>query len=400
MQYIFWIAFGIIFYNYIGYGLLLFVINSLKGILSLKRDTPADDVLPDVTVVIAAYNEEAVILEKINNCFQLDYPEEKLFFVFVTDGSTDQTAQIIRGFPRIVLLNDFERRGKTEALNRAMNIVKTQVTIFSDANTVLNRDAVKNIVKHYKDSCTGGVAGEKRILVNDDSQTQATGEGFYWQYESFLKRLDSLFYTVVGAAGELFSIRTSLWEPLPKDVILDDFVISARINLRGYRIGYAPDAWASELPSSSLEDEKKRKIRISAGAFQAMALLTELLNVFKHPTLFFQFFSHRILRWTLTPLSFPFLFVANALLLCRSDNSLFYYYTFLLQVIFYVLAFIGSRLTDYAKYPQVLKIFYYILFMNYSVYLGFFRFVKGRQSVIWEKSERKLRVRSDIINAE
>lgn len=388
LYFVFWISLGIILYNYIGYPILLLIINGVKKLFGGRKRGAGREDWPAVTLVVAAYNEEQVIRDKIRDCFRLDYPEGQLSVLFVTDGSNDRTADIVAEYPQVRLLNSPERKGKTAALNRAMQHVDTPVTVFCDANTQLNRAAIKHIVRHYGDPRTGGVAGEKRIMTDGNAQTSAAGEGLYWKYESCLKRLDAGLYTVTGAAGELFSIRTGLWQPVPEDVILDDFVISARINLQGYRIAYEPDAWASELPSASLKEEKKRKVRISAGAFQAMALLKPLFNVWRRPVLFFQFFSHRFLRWTLTPLSFPLLFLSNTALVAGGAGPV---YRILLsgQAAFYLLALAGAYLSGRTGCPRALKIFHYILFMNYSVYLGFIRFLRGSQSATWEKAGRE-----------
>lgn len=394
LHYIFWICAGIIFYNYIGYGIILMMLTGTKRLFANRKHADQSAAgLPGVTLVVAAYNEEAVIEEKIKNCLSLNYPEDRLHFLFITDGSTDSTMKVIHRYPRICLLHEPERKGKSAALNRAMQYVSTPVTVFCDANTMLNRSAIRRIVRHYRSSRTGGVSGEKKIQVQKDNTAMGSGEGLYWKYESFLKRLDASLYTVTGAAGELFSIRTTLWSPVPENVILDDFVISTRINLRGYRIAYEPFAYASELPSASLAEEKKRKVRISSGAFQSMVMLKEVFNIFKHPVLFFQFFSHRFLRWTLTPLSFPVLFVTNMFL--ALPGGIFYKITLLSQILFYLLAWIGYHSRSGSRKVKALKIFHYIFFMNYSVYLGFFRFLKGNQSGVWEKAERKVFVRAE-----
>jgi cellulose synthase/poly-beta-1,6-N-acetylglucosamine synthase-like glycosyltransferase len=350
-----------------------------------KPDPPLN--YPEVTLVIAAYNEAEVIEEKIANCLNLDYPSDKLSFLFITDGSNDGTDQIIARYPQIRLLHQPERKGKSAALNRAMKYVTTPITVFCDANTILNRPAITRIAMQYNNKRVGGVAGEKKIRVVDGSTT-GSGEGLYWRYESLLKRLDARLYTVTGAAGELFSIRTDLWEPLPENAILDDFVISSRINLKGYKIGYEPTAYATELPSSTIKEEKKRKVRISAGAFQAMSWLKPLFNVYKHPLLFFQFFSHRFLRWTLTPLAFPTLLISNSLMVFI-DGGTFFAIALLLQGIFYLFALIGAFFRDSNRRLPLLKVCYYIVFMNYSVYLGFFRFLKGEQTVVWDKALRQ-----------
>lgn len=387
IYYIFWICVALIFYNYFGYGLLIWMITRVRSIYKgserIEIVPQKDAELPEVTLVIAAYNEEVIIEEKINNSLHLDYPSGKLKFLFITDGSDDRTPDIISRYPQVQLLHSAERAGKTAALNRAMKEVSTPITVFCDANTVLNKEALRKIAAHYRDPQTGGVAGEKRIYSEQGGTTAEVGEGLYWKYESTLKRLDAELYTVVGAAGELFSIRTALWQPVEPNVILDDFVISLRINLKGYRIAYEPEAFAMELPSASIADEKKRKVRISAGAFQSMVLLKSLFNVFRHPVLFFQFFSHRFLRWTLTPICLPLLLLSNLALVILGAG---WFYTFMLfgQALFYLLAWVGA----YAKKSATLSTAcYYLVFMNVAVYLGFFRFLKGKQSAVWEKAK-------------
>jgi len=395
---IFWICLSIIFYSYVGYGIVLLILTGIKQLFIMEVSgiqVQSDvDRLPEVTLVIAAYNEECIIEEKIKNCFSLNYPNEKLFFLFITDGSSDKTNDIIGRYPEIKLLHQKERRGKTAALNRAMKYVHTPITVFCDANAMLNRSAIKRIVLQYRQAKTGGVSGEKRIIVKGNADAAAVGEGLYWKYESILKRMDGELYTVAGAAGELFSIRTALWEPLPDETILDDFVISTRVNLKGYRIAYEPNAYASEFPSSSIAEERKRKIRISAGAFQAMPLIAEIFNVFKYPVLFFQFFSHRFLRWTLTPLCLPMLFIVNILLFLYAGNS-FYTLTFIGQVIFYLTALAGFYFEPNAYAGRIIKICHYFFFMNYSLYLGFIKFLRGRQSVVWDKARRDVMATSN-----
>lgn len=394
LLYIFWACLGIIFYNYAGYGIILLIITSIKQLLRQSEAHPISHTnykedLPDVTLVIAAYNEETVIEEKIANCLSLNYPKDKIKFLFITDGSNDNSPSIISRYKQLNLLNQPERLGKSAALNRAMEYVQTQITIFSDANTMLNRSAIKRMVMHYKNKDIGGVSGEKRIKKSNNNESAVSEEGLYWKYESFLKNLDFKLYTVTGAAGELFSIRTTLWEALPEDVILDEFIISTRINLKGYRIAYEPHAYALELPSSSISEEKKRKIRISAGAFQAMLILKPIFNLFRYPVLFFQFLSHRFLRWTLTPLSIPILFITNLMIVIITNENL-YISILILQFLFYLSAYAGSFLSEHPTRFKFLKICYYIFFMNYSIYLGFNRFLRKEQSVKWEKSERQV----------
>ena len=288
-------SFAILFYCYAGYGIILYAWNRLNRRSGQPVMDPQEWMT--ATLVVTAFNEGDILEEKILNTLELDYPAAKLEIIFVTDGSTDGSREIVSKFPRIQLLHQPERKGKLAAIKRAMLLVQTPVVIFSDANTFLNKECVKRIVRHYSDPQTGGVAGEKRIKEGKKVSAVGEAEGLYWRYESFMKNQDAQFYTVVGAAGELFSIRTALFRQPDESIILDDFFISMQVCLQGYTIRYEPGAYAIESPSASLVEEEKRKIRISAGAYQSVGYLKECLNFIKHPLLGFQYLSRRLLRW-------------------------------------------------------------------------------------------------------
>ncbi len=390
MSVLFTISLFILFYAYIGYGLLVYLLIKIRDALkkdfkgSEKSSTEFTD-LPPVTLIIAAYNEEAILTEKLKNCFELQYPQEKLEIIFVIDGSTDRSEEILKIHQSVVCLNAIGRKGKTAALNRAVEVAKNTILIFSDANTMLNSRALIEIASKYDDLNVGGVAGEKKVMKAGFTNSDE-GEGLYWKYESLLKKLDSSFYTVVGAAGELFSIRRQLFEKLDEKIILDDFVLSMRINLKGYTVKYAQTAYAMELPSENVQEELKRKIRISAGAFQSMLLLLPLFNVFRYPVVSFQYISHRVLRWTLCPLSLITLLASNFFLL----NTLFYQLFLGAQFCFYLAALIGYTLTKANKKPGPFYVPYYFSVMNFALIAGFFRFIQNNQSAVWEKAQRKV----------
>jgi cellulose synthase/poly-beta-1,6-N-acetylglucosamine synthase-like glycosyltransferase len=202
-----------------------------------------------------------------------------------------------------------------------------------------------------------------------------------------LKKNDAVVGSLVGAAGELFSFRRELYTELEPDTILDDFVLSLRICAAGFKVAYEPGAWASETGSSSIPEEQKRKIRIAAGGFQAMGRLTSLLNIRKYGMVSFQYISHRVMRWTVAPVSLFLLLLTNILLVVKEAGS-WYQFTLVCQVIFYMSAcfgWLGAR--NNSKWPYVF-LPYYFLFMNWAVFLGWCRFVKGNQSGRWEKSDR------------
>ncbi|HTR32168.1 MAG TPA: glycosyltransferase family 2 protein [Puia sp.] len=377
----------LVFYNYIGYILPVYLWNRLQK--------PADPALPlrpkdwpTVSFIVAAYNEKDCIREKILNSLDQDYPADKLEFIFISDGSTDETPQIVAGYNRIRGLHETERRGKSAAINRAVTFARNEILIFSDANTMLNREATRQIARHYLDPKVGGIAGEKKVLAtNAGAREVGDGEGLYWKYESFLKRQDSQFYSVVGAAGELFSLRTSLYEPLPHNIILDDFVLSLKVAQKGHRVRYEPNAFAMELPSFSMADEQKRKVRIAAGGFQAIGLLTPLLAFWRYPRLTYLYLSHRVFRWALSPLCLILAYVSNLILFIK-DPKMIFGALLVAQTALYAMAVLAACFPGLKKKSRLVKLGSYFVFMNVSVILGFFRFLRGRQAATWEKARR------------
>ena len=390
----FWTLLLTVCYAYLGYGVLLGSLVVLKRILRGKCSVSQqkDSDLPEVTFLVAAWNEEDWIEQKLLNSFGLDYPANKIHFFFVTDGSDDRTPDIIRNWKercvsKVRLFHRSERRGKIAAVERVMPFVTTPITIFSDANTDLPADALRLLVRHYQDPKVGAVAGEKRIQQGTREAANGAGEGLYWKYESQLKQWDSELHTVVGAAGELFSIRTELFEPVPPDTLIEDFVMTLRIAARDYRVRYEPQAFASETASASVREELKRKVRIAAGGLQAVARLAPLLNPFKYGWLTFQYVSHRVLRWTIAPLALPLLLGLNIVLALRSAAWI-YDALLVAQFSFYAAAVLGYVLEKRQLRFKLLFVPYYFCVMNIAVYRGAMRLLRSRQSVLWEKAER------------
>ena len=279
MEISFWILVFIVFYTFIGYGIFLVFLVKIRG-SKISPFVDEDQLLPKVTHIIAAYNEEDFIEDKIANSLAQDYPSDKYDLWIVTDGSSDKTPDLVSKYPRVRLFHQDERSGKIHAVNRVMAHVTSPIVIYSDANTELNAEALRNIVRHYNDPKVGCVAGEKRVR-QDEVDSSAASEGFYWKYESFLKKYDYHLYSVVGAAGELFSIRSELYEAVDSNMLIEDFYLSLKICSKGYRTAYEPDAYAIENSSENIQEESKRKVRIAAGGFQAMWKLRSLLNIFK-----------------------------------------------------------------------------------------------------------------------
>ena len=392
----FWICIGLVAYTYVGYGIVAWIfvkIRKIFGYTFKKYNDPT--FLPEVTLVVPAYNEMSCIEAKVINTFGLDYPSDKFEVLFVTEGSNDGTSEYIASlqseYSNLRMIAGDTRRGKIEAMNMAMKTINTPIVIFTDANTTLNYAVIKNIVRHFQDPVVGAVAGEKRIQTEGSEAAAGAGEGLYWKYESFLKKLDTELYSVVGAAGELFAVRTNLFEHVEKDTLLDDFIISLRIAANGFRVIYEPDAYASERPSFSIQDEMKRKIRISAGGFQAIARLGFLWNIFRYGLLSFQYVSHRAMRWAVAPFCLPLLVLINFILLFTGSELLdnfIYHLLMLAQIAFYILALLGYYLENKKIRVKILFVPFYFSFMNYCAVQGYFRYKNGLTSGIWEKVKR------------
>lgn len=372
------------FYTYVGYGLIIYILSKSWG-KNTAPEVPLENDLPVVTLLVAAYNEENYIIQKIENSLALNYPADKLRLWVVADGSTDRTVELCKAYPAVTVFHSPERKGKIHAVNRVMEEIKTSIVIFSDANTDLNQDALKNIVRHFSDPKVGGVAGEKRIVSLNQDNASGSGEGLYWKYESALKTMDSKFTTAIGAAGELFAVRKELYVNPHTDTIIEDFVTSMKIVAAGYRFVYEPDAYAIETASASIKDEWKRKVRISAGGIQAIIRLPELLNIFKYGWVSWQYVSHRAMRWSLAPLALLVLLITNIILL---PNSILYVLALVAQGTFYLLAFIGHLFREKKIAIKGFFVPYYFTMMNLSVYAGAMRLLRKTQSVVWEKSAR------------
>ncbi len=388
MKAIFWISMGVIGYTYLLYTMLLAVLSGFIRLARGKQPAKAH-YEPEITLLVPAYNESDSVEKKLENSFGLDYPKEKLHHLWVTDGSDDGTPGILGKFSEVTVLHHKTRSGKIEAMNRGIEEVSTPIVVFSDANTDLSKNALREIVSIFSDERVGCVAGEKRIYSSGRDKAVGAGEGLYWQYESLIKRLESGIHSTMGAAGELFAIRTSLYEKIKKDTILDDLTISLNIARKGYKIKYAPKATASENASFSIHEELKRKIRIASGGFQLLFRMPGLLNIFKYGFLSFEYISHKVFRWTLVPVSFIALFFSTVVLAAACHGKCHIYNGLLLiQLLFYLLALAGGLLRN--KKTRIRQFFlpYYLFIMNYSILVGMIRFFSRRHTALWEKAKR------------
>lgn len=388
---IFWFCLILVVYTYVGYGGVLYVLLKIKRAFFRHEPSPIlplnEDLLPEVTLMICAYNEAEVIQEKMENIRALNYLKHKLCVMWVTDGSNDASNDLLSAYPEVKLVFSPERRGKAAAMQHGLKENKAEYVIFTDANTMLNADAIREIVRQFMRENVSCVSGEKRVAARRQGQTAAEGEGIYWKYESTLKRWDSELYSAMGAAGELFAVRMSHYRPAPSNALLDDFMISMLILKDGHRIAYTKNAYAMEYGSANMKEESKRKRRIAAGGLQSIWWLRSLMNPFKHPKVAFQFVSHRVLRWSVTPLALVALIPLNFLLILL-DGSAVYIVIFFLQAIFYLLALMGALLSFLGQKNKWLNIPAYFLFMNLNVFIGLPYLLTHSTSGKWEKAKR------------
>lgn len=401
LEIIFWLALFIVFYTYLGYGIVLYVLVKLKELFvkPVKRSLPASDAgLPEVTLFITAFNEEDVVDEKMENSLELDYPADKLHIVWVTDGSDDSTNERLQTRWQGKATVHFQplRQGKTAAMTRGMTLVDTPLVVFTDANTMVNREAIREIVLAFQDPKVGCVVGEKRIAVQTKDGAAAGGEGIYWKYESTLKALDARLYSAVGAAGELFAVRRELFEAMEPDTLLDDFILSLRITMKGYTIAYCTNAYAIESGLADMREEEKRKVRIAAGGLQSIWRLRPLLNPFRYGILSFQYTSHRVLRWSITPFLLFALFPLNIAILLLGGSAIFYGVLLAMQVLFYGLGYWGYYLSTKQIKNKLLFIPYYFLFMNVNVLKGI-RYLKKKKEAEPGKRRNALKSKTNAI---
>ena len=376
MATLFWLCMAIVVYTYVGYGIVLYLLVFVKRLTTKAKPLAdiTDDRLPEVTLMVCAYNEEDIIAEKMDNTRRLDYPSDRLHLVWVTDGSNDNTNVLLSAYPEVKVIYFPERRGKAAALKHGIKEIDTEIVMMTDANTMLNPEAVREVARLMQDPKVGCVSGEKKVMARSDSDEAAQGEGLYWKYESTLKRLDSELYSAMGAAGELCVIRRQLMTEIPDDTLLDDFVISMETVRKGYKIAYTSKAYAMEYGSADLNEESKRKRRIAAGGLQSCWRLRSLMNPLRYPVVAFQFVSHRVLRWTITPVCLFALIPLNTILVL-SGAGVIYTVIWILQILFYASAAVGLRISKY------------FVFMNLNVFRGI-AYLFNNSTGMWEKARR------------
>ena len=375
---LFWVCVGLILYTYFFYPVLIVV-----WALLFPRPSRVDEsALPHVSMLVAAYNEEDVIERKLQNCRELDYPADRIEFLFGSDASSDRTPEILNAgsSPQVRPFLFQERAGKASVLNKIEPQATGVILVLSDANTMYRSDAVRKLVRHFADSKVGGVCGRLE-LADPSGSAGGQGGGLYWRYENMLKASEGAVSTVIGANGGIYAIRKELFRPVPTDrVLMDDFIIPLRAVEEGYRVVYEPEAVGTENMSPNMHGEFRREVRIAAANFKAFPYILGLLNPFSGFASL-ALWSHKVLRWIV-----PFLALAalsSNLLIVR--RAWVYAALLAVQALVYLGALLGCAEDRLSSRRNVFAPFYYLVAMNLALLLGFFRSLTRTQRAAWER---------------
>ncbi len=387
LETIFWVLAAFVGYTYLGYPCLVFLLSRFRP----ARARRIPDSLPEVTIVIPAYNEEAVIEAKLKSCLELDYPKHLLNILVVSDGSSDRTVPVARNFrsEHVRILSFPVNRGKNLALNEAMGEVRTAICVISDASVLLDRESLRTLVEAFSDDGVGGVWG-KKVYRNVRGTAGGEGESMYLKYGNLIKEWESRLGSIVSAEGSLFAFRTKLYDELPAGVA-DDFFLSTMIVRQGYRIEYEKRALSYEETTPTNLGEFRRKSRIIQQAVKGIYLSRDLLNPARSGLYAIQFLTVKVFRRA-AALMLVLLFFCTVLL---SGSSFFFRVLLYFELAFLGIAALGLAVPGGRGKSPVLAVPAYLCLVNLAAISGFIGFLLGRDVTKWKPTERLSDVRSE-----
>jgi cellulose synthase/poly-beta-1,6-N-acetylglucosamine synthase-like glycosyltransferase len=391
LKIIFWLCIGSVAYNYIGYPITLVLLgiltqakSDLKFFVSRKtrRQSDRSNHQPSIAIIIAAFNEEAVIEARVKNALEINYPSHLVQILIGLDSPTDSTPQILNSVqsPRVQTIHFRTRRGKLAVISDLAQRTNADILVFTDANTSFQPDCVANLVRHFSNPKVGAVSGEE--IRTTAAGTDPAAEGLYWRYESALKILESRLRCLHGANGSVYAIRRELFHPQP-DLIVEDFQIPLDLRFQGHWIVYDPEATVVEEIAPTFDSQFERRIRLGAGNFQTLFGNPGYLNPFKGLPAF-AYVPHRVLRW----LAAPLLILAVACTAGLLSDRL-YLVLFVAQCVFYGLALFGYWRKKHGKPVGISRFPLYFCSMNVAMLFGFFRYLRGQQGAVWTATPRR-----------
>ena len=392
LESMFWVSVLALAHSYVFYGVVLLICAALRQtwrdlrFLLRRRDRrrrghhPSEP--PRIAMLVAAYNEAGVIAAKLHNTAELDYPRENFEFLLGLDCPSDATAAIARADSAsgVTVYEFTERRGKLAVVRDLASKTQADILFFSDANTLLAPDCLRRIARHFENPRVGAVCGELRVVSPDGKKEM---ESAYWRYEVALKFLENRMNCVLGANGAIYAVRRELFD-LKREWIVEDFQLPMEIRYSGHRVVYDPEAIGTEESAPDFAAEFRRKVRIGAGAYQTLFGNLRFLNPLRG-FLFFAYFSHKVLRWAGPFLMLAAVLTSAALML---SGSRVYTLAFLLQAIFYLLAYAGHLQRTSSHPSPLFSIPQYFVGMNFALFLGFFRYLSGGQKAVWQATPR------------
>lgn len=379
LQILFWIIVTLVIYVYFGYPVLLWLLNKLRS-NPLVVLTSSDTFEQTVSLIITANNEENVIAKKLENTLKLDYPKDKLEIWVASDGSTDETDSIVASFKdERVKLNRVERGGKTNAQNKTVPLTHGEIILFSDANTMYSKKAIKNLVRNFNDKTVGAVSG-LLSFTNTNQTSVGAGEGLYWRYENFLRSQESKLGSCIMTNASIFGIRKELFSTLDPG-FSEDFILPLRIAASGKKVVFDPYSVCYEKTPTTTRDEYGMKVRTAHMDSYGLLKMKFMLKPFR-PFLAFQCISHKLLRWFVGYILIV-LFLSNIFLLLYSP---IYLVSFAIQLVFYILATIGLYMQRKGIKTRLFFIPYYFILVNFAAMVGVIRGITGRRLSKWTKA--------------
>ena len=372
---VFWGAAALMVYVYVGYPSLLALLAPF-----FRPRKPRPDYYPEISVLIAAYNEEQSIGGKLEQTLALDYPPDKIEILVLSDCSTDRTDEIVRSFsdPRVRLLRMQERHGKTAAQNEGAKHARGEVLIFSDATTIYHPQALKYLACNYQDRSVGAVSGRYQYFDSHGNSPSGPGTIAFWNYENLIKTMQSRISTVTGCCGCIYSVRKSAYTELPNDII-SDLVQPLWAIKKGYRVVFEDRALAYEDTTGSTAEEFAMRVRVVTRAIWGILSVRDLLNPFKHTWVSLQLWSHKVLRW-MVPVLLLLLLVSNAVLAATNPAALVF---LLLQLAFYLFALLTLVAPLHRRWkPLALPLYFCTL--NTAALFSLFEILSGRKYTVWQ----------------
>ena len=376
LQGTFWACFLLVAYTYVLYPVLLFLASSIARLGRRARTAPEPAPLPAVSMIIPAHNEARHLPAKLVNLAALEYPKDRLEILFVSDGSTDATREILQRAAggNITSLVLPTRGGKSAALNQAVGRARHDILVFSDAATLFAPDAVSKLVRHFTDPRVGVVCGALQFQASAESRQT---EGLYWRYESLLRLMESRIGVTLTASGAIYALRRACFVPLSADTLVEDLVVPTTARRLGFRVLYDADARGTDFAASTVAGEFARRVRIATGSFRALG---GLLRGPLDPVTTFAFVSHKLLRWTL-----PFLLIGMLVTSAALLDSPLYRALFALQALFYGWGLVGYLFRPRIQGIRFALVAYYLLAIHLAFLVGFVRYLSGRREIEWRQ---------------